>query len=425
MDAMPDQPTAVFFFRAYNDIDHLVPVIDRLQTDTDLRIRLVVTDPFNDYRSDYRIRYLERAYGHRPVHILPYYPVAPWVIRAHRAASRLAERLPRAGRLLRSALVTPLARRIIRAGEAIDVRRLFRDLLGPNRQRAIIIFDHQMSSLVQLAGALARERGYPMLSLPHAVENWDNELINTHQLSIEPDTTSRKSYNLYDAVVFPDAYAAQRTVTLGLEESRVRIIGSPRFSAQWMTKLDREVTPTYNLPAVGPDKLRVVYFLTKPRHNVFQEEALRTIHYLRQFPGVYLIIKPHTRGMRFGMDDLGEGCMVVDNDVPSQVLIDWADLILYTATSVILDALRKDKPVLYLANTLANKLIFERFIKTWEVRCRDELRDWMWRFLEDRQTRTYTREEADRCLAELVDGKTPDVLASYIELIQEYASKET
>jgi hypothetical protein len=286
--------------------------------------------------------------------------------------------------------------------------------------KTIFVFDHCYNDFLRKVDKYAKSNKIPIVAIPHAVENWDNILINIRQLSTARETEGRTGWNLYDKIIFPDKYAAEKTIRQGVESSKIKLVGSTRFSNEWIKKLDDVVYDKYSLPEVDSRKLKIVFFLTKPVHNVFEDEVRRTIRFLTGFKDVFLIVKPHTRGMKFDQDNLGVNCIIEDRDIPSGVLTDWSDLILFTATSVVLDALKKDKPVLYLKRTVANKLIFERFIKTWEVDCRDQLRDWVWKLLDNRSTRTYTREEADLCLDELVESKvpeTPDVIQAYMNVI--------
>ena len=51
---------------------------------------------------------------------------------------------------------------------------------------------------------------------------------------------------------------------------------------------------------------------------------------------------------------------------------------------------------------------------------KDQLRDWLRRFIESRKTRTYSRDDANHCLDELVNGDTPDIIDSYLGLIKQY-----
>ncbi len=62
--------------------------------------------------------------------------------------------------------------------------------------------------------------------------------------------------------------------------------------------------------------------------------------------GVALAIKPHTRGMKFNFMSEGEiGNAVIATSVPSPVLIEWADILLFTGSSVAFHAMQLSKDV--------------------------------------------------------------------------------
>ena len=88
-------------------------------------------------------------------------------------------------------------------------------------------------------------------------------------------------------------------------------------------------------------------------------------------------------------------------------------MLFFTMTSVIFDCLIKDKPALYMKNTHSNKLLSENYFNTWEVRCRDDLRNFIWELKQNKQYRTYSKKDRDIYCKKMIGPHDIDVLGQY------------
>ena len=109
--------------------------------------------------------------------------------------------------------------------------------------------------------------------------------------------------------------------------------------------------------------------------------------------------------------------IIVDNSYHSATLIDWADLTIFTMTSVIFDCLQMDKPALYLKNTHANKLLSENYFTSWQVECRDDLRFHLVNMIKNNNYRPYSKEERKNYCSDCVEPEGKDVLTNYSNFI--------
>ncbi len=108
---------------------------------------------------------------------------------------------------------------------------------------------------------------------------------------------------------------------------------------------------------------------------------------------------------------------IADIDFHSRKLIEWSDLTLFTNSSIFLDALLLDKPVLFLRLATSNKLACNHIMEDWNFDCRDDLIMWVNRFKKDRKTRTYTEQERVECLNYYVNDHDNQLLTRYAESI--------
>ncbi|MCD8563043.1 MAG: hypothetical protein LRY54_03140 [Alphaproteobacteria bacterium] len=393
------QKTLLFFFRGYNDIDHMTPVIDKLRrVRPDYALKIYIADFRNNYRDDYRVQYLQQS-GIPVNHILsemigwePLY----WQL----------SRLPLMGEYVQK-LIDRLGHKLLKSSSFC---KNFLQKQGTGLKA--VLYDHTPDHYASLT-IEAKEMGIRTFALPHAVDNWAN--ILTKNTDLDPALLNRTGKPfLADRVIVPNVQQKENFLTLKqITEEQVKVLGSPRFSDEWMDVI-RRITPPSNLPQTNDFK--IVFMLTKVGNNIFEEEVMRQIAFVSRMKGVKIALKLHTRNMKFSQK-LSNDIILCGNEVHSQNLIDWADVTLFTATSVILDALKLDKPVLFLRRTVANKLVYEETIDSWAIDCRDDL----YRRLEDLKSgktkRTYTEKERQACLDNLVESAGKNVLDLYVDEI--------
>jgi len=412
------KPVYIFCFQAYNDIDHMTPVIDRLRRDhSDIDVVGVIFAPHSRFKNDFRIRHLE-SIGVPISHVIDHIgggtrPV--WLSHLFYLQARASSDLtPRILRVALRLLGRPMSKKRDARMAAFDAREFIGSVANGRPVRAVC-YDHTAAHpAYNDISKLGRVDGFFTAALPHAVDNWDNELLTVDD--IDPFPNQLHSVYQADAVLVPDnrnleQILARREVV----EGQGVVLGSPRFCDEWVSKI-RTLAPSYDLPKVTPGTLKVTLMMCRAHLNIFEDEVMRMIELISRILGVELIVKLHTRNHLLGKK-LPDNVHLAGNDVPSHDLIDWADLTLFSATSVILDNLKLDKPVLFLRRTVANKLIFERYIQSWNVDCRDELRDIITGLRDGLIERTYTVQERDAVLSALVEPKGRDVLALYVDYI--------
>ncbi len=158
--------------------------------------------------------------------------------------------------------------------------------------------------------------------------------------------------------------------------------------------------------------------LNKYRYNIWKEEIDRIIRTLSFIKDVYLIVKPHTRNMIVKKYS-DERIFIADESYHSRKLFEWADLSLFTISSIFLDALLLDKPILFLRLATSNKLSCDPIMKNWNIDCRDDLISWINKFKENKKTRTYTEKERVKCLNYYVNDYDNQLLSRYCKSILE------
>ena len=408
----------IFFFRAYNDIDHMTPIIFRLKKDNPkIIIKCIIVDLNNNYIEDYRIKYLIKKsievdhivdYFHYPIIFQRFYK---WILNL-RSSSHINDVVKIPVNLTIKLLNNTLNAKLQKIPVPKFVQTVLDDSFG------IFVFDQTFNPFYEKLCQYLNDNGIISVAVPHGHNIFGNMLISIKSLSIEPKKGIQNHSIPYKYVIFENNTIANRFLEIGYVTSeQIKILGSSRFCLEWNHKI-REILPPDNLPILHKDKLKIVLMLSKPLYNVFVEEIHRTVKYICSFPNVYVIVKPHTRGESFNDLLLPKNVLIVNNDVHSPSLIDWADVVLFTNSSIIFESLKLGKPTLYMKTTHANKLLFENYFKSWQIECRDDLRDFIWKFINDRKTITYSNKERDQYCKDCIEPVGPDALEYYSNFIR-------
>ena len=408
----------LFMMRAYNDIDHITPIIYKLNKDQpSVIITIFIYDVNETYEHDYRIQFL-KTLSVNIIHVLDYIETQVFPINTYKKLIHITKNLSRFNpiRVFISRLfIIPFRKLLTKKISDLEPDEFLQTIL--REIPSIIVFDQGNNRFYKKLCKFSAKHGIVTVAVPHGHNTFANEMIWTNSMEISQHTSEIQFVFYYQYVVFENWIIAERYKKMGLvKEKQIRVLGSSRFSDEWINKLN-EILSKSTLPEYPPKILRVVFFLTKRQYNINQSEIERSINFLSKFPDIYIIIKPHTRG-KFNMS-LPTNVEIVDNECHSPWLIDWADIVLFTMSSVIFDCLKKDVPTIYMKNTHSNKLLSENYFNSWEVHCRDDLRDFIWRYKNNRNTRTYLGEDRDKYCKEMLEPEGKDVLGNYVSFLKE------
>ena len=431
--AEPVASRIVFFIRAHNDLDHFAPVIYALLRRA-APVSVVLRDPRHTFSDDFRLEHLRSTYGLVPVSLTSLIGMTRVESRLaailHRlqrglldALSRIQGRAPRAALLKLWARLRGIQVRIhARICERMDAALLLDKVLGPGHG-GVIVFDHGVSKEVTRLLDEGRRRGCRSVSLPHGIHHFANLELDYSLLEPRRGSSDFAHLNAFDHIVAPNATHARRLARGGVSPLRLTELGSPRFSPEWVALL-RNIFPPNPLPTPGPGKLKVLFLDARPDAKWFWiDEYYRALELLATSERVCLVIKPHTRFELSGLGVAVKGDYEIASDrVPTSQLIDWCDLVVFCATSVIYDALRVRKPAILLKYVHTFDLDLEDTISGWTASSRHTFHQLVARCVADPRRSTYSDEEAAACLAKYVDHGDHDVLEAHASFLLDLAS---
>ncbi|MER2513859.1 MAG: hypothetical protein ABTQ25_15805 [Nitrosomonas ureae] len=418
---------ALFFLRHYNDIDHITPVVYQwIESGHQCDVVLIGSAQF---RRDFRVKYLSQLQGVRVAHMNELFSwVDYWKWRLQMLMlTRNVRRIKVIGRLAE------------KLAERIDEKKrdpLWRYITGflldrcfGNTGKGVVAFDWiERNSVicvewVEVVIAMAKERGLGTVSLPHGDSPHASQLIRRGERRVEPDATFSAA-TIFDKVVVPNELCAVRFRPF-MTKSQLAVLGSPRYCTAWLKVLSGLMPPS---PLTRSDsKLKIVMFLRKANFTTFWEEVGEVVHMLAGFPDVELIIKPHTRsGWKQSLTKDSSirklpNVRVAGDDAHSVHLMNWADVIIDLATSVVFEAVRMKKPVLAADYLIAGRSAVAYYMPETELKCRDDVYEKIDYFLANGFDSFYVEEHRQRFLKEMLDYPDANVLSRYVSLLEQLA----
>lgn len=421
---------ALFFLRHYNDIDHITPVISKWIESGHYGDVVLVGHP--KFRNDYRIDFLSKLDRVRVAHIrdlLPPREFLRWRLQMLLLAGG-AQRLFLIGRLVQILARTYDAKRREPIWRSTAKRLLERSFEG--NAGGVVVFDWITRDSpvsvewVETVVAAARTMGHGTVSLPHGDSPHANRLIRHHEWALKPDALFSAA-RIFDKLVVPNELCATRFRPF-LDDRAIAVLGSPRYCDEWLGKLAKLSPP--RPPATGSGgRLKIVIFLRKSNFTTFWEEVSEVVGMIAAFPGVELVIKPHTRGGwrqpltgDASLRQLRNVSVAADN-VHSIHLMNWADVIIDLATSVVFEAVKAKKPVLAADYLHAGRSAVAHFMPETELRCRDDVYIMIDKFLSTGCDSFYVEEHRQRFIDEMLHPGGADVLPRYVALLEEQAKR--
>ncbi|HVW63731.1 MAG TPA: hypothetical protein VHB01_01860 [Nitrosospira sp.] len=415
---------ALFFLRHYNDIDHITPVISKwIEAGHQCDVILIGNPKF---RQDHRIKFLNRLDRVRIAHIhdlLPLFEFLKWRLQILLLIGTV-----------RRAFTRPFIRALANAYDARKREPIWRSTARRLLERSftgtgegVVVFDwitkDSPVSLewVEIVVSTARTMGFSTVSLPHGDSPHVNQLIRRHECNLKPDALFAAA-RIFDKLVVPNELCARRFRPF-LDDQSIAILGSPRYCDEWLGKL-AQLSPAG--PPTGSDRrLKVAMFLRKNDFTIFWEEVGEVVEMIAAFPGVELMIKPHTRGgwrqpLTSSLRQM-PNVSVAEENVHSVHLMNWADVIIDLATSVVFEAVKARKPVLAADYLHAGRSALAYFMPETELRCRDDVYKRIDGFLSNGCGSFYVEDHRQRFISEMLDVGGPDVLPRYVALLESQA----
>jgi hypothetical protein len=411
----------LFWIRHEIDLDSSTPVIAKLAENSSLKIQCVVVNLRETFEDDWRMIYL-RSLSVDVMHAYQLLQINPVLIKIAlgRSSSRIGGLSKRLIKIFYNRLIlNPVLHYLKNRVENLDLVACF----GSSKEvlpADLAVFDHTVSDCYKNLCFQFKQQLVPTVSIAHgphfALSVFEENLAN----DLEDDDSNEQLVDIKIESSHFDIPSLSSKTGCYLDKSPGEhpVLGSTRYAPEWIRRLDSLVLP-YKFPHEFEPKLRVVLMLSKTKYPLTDlVKTNRLVKILSDLPGIQLVLKAHPRD---SVPVILESVNVVlaDNQTSSSALIRWADLVLFTHSSIVLEAVVRDKPVGYLKYLVTSPPLHEYVQISWAINGEDELEALVSQFLIGQIVRTYSIQERDELLKSIVCPAGENVLELYSRFLIE------
>jgi len=357
-----------YFIYQYNDADQACPITWKLLSEGH-RVYAVILNPSFDVSNDPRFEYLRKFPEFHLMQMSDFfpYPGAKWLFQQHQ--NRTAGFFRRATRKILRELNISVnwAKNTLKR---LNVNTCIFDWggLGARNRTEILL--------------AAKSLGLRTLSFPQGAYIFQNDDANPRVAeAVKRGEKPRADYNVYDAYVFQSTYHRDLQVKLGIDETLSRVIGSPRYCAEWLS-INDTFNPDFMPAKVCGDRLKVVIMLQSWSYNLDKEATLEGIAALAEQDWIYLVVKDRPQkelaALPANVKKNLEGrpnVEVIGAGATSTSLMRWADTIINYASGVVIEAIAAGKPIINPTYMHNNHTIIDVTGVSLEVATKNELLD--------------------------------------------------
>ena len=218
--------------------------------------------------------------------------------------------------------------------------------------------------------------GIPTFSLPHGLNIFKNMDVNLPirnyylKFGSWPDFSSR---NHFDSYIVQSERHRKFLILWGQDPKKVHALGSARFYPDWVrlnlsilhsSQNNNPINEKINDEIKSRNKLKVVFFLPHLNYNVNTRAMLNLISKLSDNKSIFVLIKLHTRNQTRSVSYLNKLIddsinMKLVTDIDSPLLIEWSNVVVSFGTSIAIEAMIKNKPLIHCPYLHDNSTIFD------------------------------------------------------------------
>lgn len=197
-------------------------------------------------------------------------------------------------------------------------------------------------------------------------------------------------------------------------QNKTKALGSIRYCPKWIEIREQNIQP-FNQSS---DKIKAVFFLSRPKSNVNWNEVEQIFAFMTQYPEFDIIIKHHTR-YKPGDNSVIKKNLTFINDADSCALINWADVIFFWSTSIAIEGYIKNKTMVCLSYVCGNRNLYELYDAGYVARCRDDLHEFMELYRKDVRSIHYNTLGIKKLLNEAIIPGENKVIKNYLTFMKE------
>lgn len=310
----------VFIVERYNDLDMISPIIWKCSTHKDVNVVIVNVLPRSLSATDYRLVYLRKNSSVKYIEIHQVLnDISDYIFSKLRLGWNLKENL--------KFLLGPSQKYFDR----IPIDR--------NKPTTVMVSYFSTHPAVKSAMIWAEKNKFIKAFHDHGI----------HPFILPPKKKEpiyhEKTKDSFDIYILNNKHSFKNLFDFSDEKVK-KIYSLARFSKEWSDKLS-EICPKAQLN-LEKNKFRPVFMLSKWNDKDDIKLILSAIKVVSKIKNTEVIVKPHTRGMKFDFP-MPSNVLVVDENVHSRQLIEESSVVIFTRSSIFLDAVLLHKPIINLS----------------------------------------------------------------------------
>ena len=350
-----------FFIRAYNDVDHFVPLIAEFIKKNENPLIVLTTNI--DFENDYRIIYL-RNLGDFEIFRDEDKDFINYEVR-DTFFSKLSSRLYSIRRNRRGIIGRYYRKLRFNCKKELDF------LINKNIGACIFEWcsPFERGEVLERYFIAAKGIGLKTISIPHGCNIFINSDVTTgyRNETIKGRLINAKDRNLFDYYVLQNPIRRDGWIRWGYDPLKTQAWGSTRFYPDW-AKINKEICPKFKSNNITDKKLKVVFMQFQKDYNVHNELVMNALSKLSKLDFISLAVKDATReGKAFynrnkAAGELGPALIGwYGNEVHSPALIDWADCVVVIGGSIGIEVMLQNKHLIYPTYLNSNRTMYEFF----------------------------------------------------------------
>lgn len=346
-------------------------------------------DPVYNYFEDERVKFLNEFHN---IPLIKYYSYLPPKWKLLIAFFRKIEGIFSRFHTISAKLKAKILSLSVKFSYKINVDDILGDFIPD-----VLITDQNRGNDVQRFVKYTGRNGCISFALPHSASNFTNQLriLNWKKFT---DTPSQNNVDkLFDCVIFPNKHDPNYNIA---PEKKV-ILGSARFSKSWVLEKERLFKSKKYFFPKDKDNTKVLFLFPKRQNNIFWEELIRSIEIIESYD-LSVVFKLPVRGKHSLPKRFFNSPKIDISDNPTGVLVDWADVVFYIDTTVIFEALVKNKTVVHLKHLHINSTSSDDMPGICRSHTRDDLVRLLDSFEKDPDFRPYDRQNTLKILEEVI-----------------------
>jgi len=235
-----------------------------------------------------------------------------------------------------------------------------------------------------------------------------------------------KNRNQFTAYVVQSENVKKFFFERDIDEEKIRVLGSPRFSPEWCEINLREAQSEMKGSMKDIPRPYIVVFLGNWDYRIDKLKCLNLLSRLAMVPGIHVVIRGHSRGDLIGGLTSGDlksdglrRCIYSDGSIHSNCLIFEAIAVINFASSIGLEAIIQGRPVCNPVYLTENTTIFKDSGLVVDAFSDADVVDFVRRILSNEKAYIVDSADRDKFIFEHIYGGLVEdkLLARYEELL--------